>query len=184
MDGLPKLRSCSYRNQVLQQLAQGSLIPTPFHLSVKNSRHLVFSLNWVISWIGLSPPSIHIYDSSLSYSKFVKCSLCLYENVKYTTGLIWKEYYQAEILCCACHTCSVIVFPPGSIHMITWHRIKNQRLQEKCTRSPPGPRHWWLSSRTLTYSESKNQLWTWPLCCVVSLAQTVHDKSSNAFGDI
>ena len=28
-------------------------------------------------------------------------------------GMIWKEYYQAEILCCACHTCSVIVFSPG-----------------------------------------------------------------------
>lgn len=65
-------------------------------------------------------------------------------------GMIWKEYYQAEILCCVCHTCSVIVFSPGIWSLDTELKISSSK--RRAMQLPPGPRHWWLSSRTLTVS--------------------------------
>ena len=96
---------------------------------------------------------------SFSYSEIVIGSLCLYENMLSTLqGMIWKEYYQAEILGCANHTCSVVVSSPGSIHMITWHKINNQRLQEKGSAVPIRPLSL-VAELKNTYRKCKNQLW-------------------------
>lgn len=50
-----------------------------------------------------------------------------------------KNIIGQEMQCTVCRTCRVIVFSPGSVHTITWHRIKNQQLQETGCASPTRP---------------------------------------------
>lgn len=71
----------------------------------------------------------------------------------------YKEWFEKNIIkqemqCIACHTCSVTVFSPGSIRTITWHRITNQRLQEK-SEAPTRPVAGGWAQAPLTYRESR-----------------------------
>lgn len=157
--GLPKPRSCSYGNQVLQWLSRDSLIPAPLQFCQNQQASSLWSFNWVIS---CNIPFYALYsDLLLSYFIFL-ISEMLFVLAWKKSQVHYKEWFEKniirqEILCCVCRTCRVI-FSPGSIHMTTWHRIKNQQLQEESGTAPPGTRHRWSSWRALTYRECRNQL--------------------------
>lgn len=187
---LPKLRRVSSRESGVKKINSGSSdASTRLRFCSDQPRHLVFwSLYRAISRsISFCPhylcgflPSSFLLISEMFFVLAWEKKKCYVHYKEWFEKNISKQ----EMQCIACHTCSVTVFSPGSIRTITWPRITNQRLQEK-SEAPTRPSSLVAElKRAHLQGEQRNRLWTWPLRCVVSLAQIVHDKSSNAPGDI
>lgn len=144
---------------------------TVLHFCSNQHWHLVFwSLYWAISCsVSCLPLSSY---ALLPYFFFLISWMLLvlaWKQLSVRQGMIRKEYYQARNAMYSVSHLQRSSISPGSIHTITWHRIKNQQLWEEGCAAPTGPSSLVAELESIRLQEraekSALNLAT-PLCCV------------------